>query len=69
MGRIRTTLIKSTARRIKNKNPTAFKSDFEHNKKELLKMTEIPSKKIRNVLAGYLTKITKQEMKNKEGKK
>jgi len=69
MGRIRTNLIKSTARKLKNKNLVVFKNDYEYNKKELLKITEIPSKKIRNVLTGYLTKLTKQEMKNKEGKK
>jgi len=61
MGKIKGKLIKRTA-----KNLTAegieFNSDFEKNKKIL--GSTMPSKKIRNQLAGYLARIKKAEIKN-----
>jgi len=61
MGKIKGKLIKRAA-----KNLTAegikFNSDFEKNKKIL--GNTMPSKKIRNQLAGYLARVKKAQTKN-----
>jgi small subunit ribosomal protein S17e len=41
--------------------PEAFGPDFEQNKKALEKMALIPSKQLRNRIAGYIAKSHKQE--------
>jgi len=62
MGKIKGKLVKRTA-----KNLTAegieFNSEFEKNKKIL--GDTMPSKKIRNQLAGYLARVKRAEIKNK----
>ena len=56
MGRIKSKLVKRTSRNLlKEKNK--FSDKFEENKKILTKLT--PSKKIRNQIAGYITRIKK----------
>lgn len=60
MGRIKTTLIKRTGSRIFRENGDKFKADFEHNKKAIEEVAEIHSKKLRNILAGYITKLAKE---------
>ena len=60
MGRIKSKLIKRTGRTLlteKNK----FNSEFENNKKILGSL--MPSKKIRNQIAGYITRKKKIEIK------
>ena len=64
MGRIRTTLVKRTGQKLLKDNPDLFKSDFEHNKKLVVERLEIPSKKLRNVIAGYVTQLAKRQPKN-----
>jgi len=59
MGRIRTTLVKRTGQRLYKLYPDKFKTGFEENKKSLNETTEIPSKKLRNLIAGYITKLAK----------
>jgi len=44
------------------KYPDRFKPDFEHNKQVLKEVAEIPSKKLRNQVAGYLTRMIKKMM-------
>jgi len=63
MGRIRTTLIKRTGERLLKTHPEAFNTDFDYNKKEVEKFAEIYSKKLRNVIAGYITKLVKNNSK------
>ena len=60
MGRIKTAKIKASSEEIYAKYKTRFKTDFEDNKQNLIKIAEIPSKKNRNVIAGYITKLVKQ---------
>ena len=57
MGRIKTTLIKRTGTHLFQKYGDRFKADFEHNKKAVEEVAEIHSKKLRNILAGYITKL------------
>ena len=37
-----------------------FKNDFKENKKLLDKFVKIPSVKMKNVIAGYVTRLTKK---------
>lgn len=63
MGKIKTKLIKRTSERIV-KEGIEFKEDFETNKRILSR--EMPSKKVRNQIAGYVTRIKKIEKKKQE---
>ena len=38
-----------------------FKPEFEENKEIVTKFADIPSKKIRNIIAGYVTRLVKQK--------
>ncbi len=46
--------IKNLARDLIEKYPDKFTKDFEKNKNELDKIIELESKKVRNMVAGYL---------------
>ena len=59
MGRIKTTAIKSKGQKLFAKNKDQFTNDFQKNKELVKKLTHIPSKKIRNILAGYVTRLKK----------
>lgn len=63
MGRIRIKLVKRTGENLLKKNPDKFTSNFEANKKSLVEIADIPSKKLRNVIAGYITKLIRKEQK------
>jgi len=63
MGRIKTTLVKRVSHKIVKENPGKFKEDFDSNKKIVDECLDVPSKKLRNVISGYITRLVKQ---NKE---
>ena len=65
MSRIRTKFVKSTTREIWAKHSDKFTKNFEENKKILESVAHVPSKKLRNMLAGYLTFLKKKEEKEK----
>lgn len=54
-------MIKNSAKNIINKS--SFSENFEKNKKILA--GTMPSKKIKNKMAGFLARLKKQEKKNK----
>jgi small subunit ribosomal protein S17e len=58
MGRIKSKLVKRTANTLL-KAENQFSYNFEKNKKVLGDIT--PSKKIRNQIAGYISRIKKRE--------
>lgn len=60
MGRIKSKLIKRTGRSLL-KEESSFTSDFDDNKRVLKGL--MPSKKIRNQVAGYITR--KKKIKSK----
>lgn len=62
MGKIKSKLVRRTATSLL-KNGIEFKESFEINKKIL--GSEMPSKKLRNQLAGFLSRVKKQERLNK----
>ncbi len=59
MGKIKSKMIKRSAKELKEKK-LPFGTEFERNKKVLGSNT-MPSKKIRNQLAGYLVTLSKRE--------
>ena len=60
MGRIRTKHVKNIAKEILQKYFELFTDDFEKNKKILEKVAVFRSKKLRNVVAGYITSLIKK---------
>ncbi len=61
MGRIKTQFIKRLGRESVKKHREQLKDNFEENKKIVEKMLTEPSKKVRNVVAGYVTRLVKKE--------
>ncbi len=59
MGKIYTSVVKRTARRLLQMYPDLFTTDFEHNKRVVAQLVEVESKKLRNQIAGYLTRLVK----------
>jgi len=62
MGRIKSTLVKRTARKLLAED-NSFTSKFEDDKKVLGSNT-MPSKRIRNMIAGYLARLKKMQEKD-----
>jgi small subunit ribosomal protein S17e len=60
MGNVKSIAIKTLGNDIMREHPNKLSKDFESNKKALADITEIKSKKVRNVLAGYITKKMKK---------
>jgi len=61
MGRIKTSLIKNLTKKLYNNNKAQFKEDFNENKLILNDLIKTESKKLRNIIAGYLTRLVKRE--------
>ena len=61
MGRIKTKLIKRITLNLVKNHRDELKSDFNENKEAVSKLADIPSKKMRNVIAGYVTRLVKEE--------
>jgi len=64
MGRIKTASIKVMGNDIIKEHGKLFTDNFEQNKKVLGEVREINSKKIKNILAGYITKEVKRMKKS-----
>ena len=62
MGRIKTKAIKRASIRLIARVPEIFGEEFEHNKK-VLGNTTMPSKKVRNMTAGYITRLKRNNKK------
>lgn len=60
MGRIKTQLIKRVSHELFNANKAKIKKNFEENKLIVQQLADVPSKKLRNIIAGYLTRLAKQ---------
>ena len=53
-------LIKRVTNQLMDEHAEKFTQDFEKNKALVEQYAEIPSKKIRNVIAGYATRLKKK---------
>lgn len=51
---------------IMQRHPEAFGSDYEKNKKALDELAIIPSKQLRNQIAGYIAKKLRAETEEEE---
>lgn len=60
MGKIRTKLIKRTARDFASTSAAQFSLDFQKNKQVLAEKRTASTKKLRNQIAGYLTRKMRQ---------
>ena len=61
MGRIKTMLVKRTTEELLEKHNGEFSGDFEQNKQKVSMFINAPSKKIRNIIAGYITRIKRRQ--------
>ena len=51
---------------IMQRHPEAFSADYEKNKQALDELAFIPSKQLRNQIAGYIAKALKEEPAEEE---
>lgn len=61
MGRIKSALVKRTSKKIIDENDS-FNMSFEDNKKVL--GNTMPSKRIKNMIAGYIARLKKAHAKD-----
>lgn len=61
MGSVRVELVKKVAERLLQEHPESFSKDFEANKKALEELVDVGSKKLRNLIAGYITGLLSQK--------
>lgn len=57
MGRIKTKLIKRVSNELFKKHLALVKDNFTENKVVVGQITDLKSKKLRNIIAGYLTRL------------
>jgi small subunit ribosomal protein S17e len=63
MGRVRTKTVKRSARQIVERYYQKLTNDFQLNKKISEEVAIIPSKRLRNKIAGYVTHLMKRIQK------
>lgn len=59
MGRIKTALIKRVTNQLVSIHHSEYTNEYAANKKLVVTHADIPSKKLRNIIAGYVTRLTK----------
>lgn len=57
MGKVRPERVKKIAKELVKRFPNKFTTNFENNKKVLSSITPIYSAKLRNQIAGYITRL------------
>jgi len=55
LGNVRPERVKRIARELLRRYPDRFTADYEENKRVLVSLVNISSKKLRNTIAGYIT--------------
>jgi len=63
VGKIRPTYIKRIAEDLVKKFPDKFTNDFAHNKKTVDELADVYTVKMRNRIAGYVTRYVKKSAK------
>ena len=66
MGRIKTKLVKRITKQLVSEHKEEFSEDYNKNKEVLKKYIITKSPKIRNVIAGYSSRLIKQSKENKQ---
>ena len=59
MGRIKTKAVKRITNELVDNYFDEFSEDFDANKEIVEKYVDIPSKKLRNIITGYVTRLVK----------
>jgi small subunit ribosomal protein S17e len=59
MGRIKTRLVKAITHSMLEEHPDSFTANYEENKAKVTQFVSVKSKKLRNIIAGYATRIVK----------
>lgn len=57
-------MIRKLASEILEKYPDKFTTDYETNKKLLAELADIPSKKLKNRIAGYISRMKRVEQRS-----
>jgi len=57
LGKVRTEKVKKVARELVKRYPDKFTTDFENNKKVVMAHTQLTSLKMRNRIAGYISRL------------
>jgi small subunit ribosomal protein S17e len=57
MGKVKPDYIKKLAKKLIERFPKRFNSDFENNKRMVDALTDVSSIRIRNRVAGYVTRM------------
>jgi small subunit ribosomal protein S17e len=57
LGKVRTETVKRAARELVTRFPDRFTSEYEANKAAVNELLIAPSKKLRNRIAGYVTRL------------
>ena len=61
MGRIKTQFVKRTSEELMKKHEEKFGKEFAENKQLVGSYTDVSSKKVRNIIAGYITRLVKNK--------
>lgn len=61
MGRIKTQLVKRLSFELVDHHRGKLSNDFDENKKVVSELLQGSSKKVRNTVAGYVTRLMKTE--------
>jgi len=57
LGKVRPDQVKKIARELVRRYPDKFTLDFENNKKLVESLTKVSSTRLRNRIAGYITRL------------
>jgi len=57
LGKVRTETVKRAARELIERFPDKFTNEYEANKTAVNEVLIAPSKKLRNLIAGYVTRL------------
>ena len=57
MGKVRTETVKKISRELLKRFPDHFSGDFESDKQSVNELVVTPSKRLRNRIAGYITRL------------
>ncbi|MEM2139317.1 MAG: 30S ribosomal protein S17e [Candidatus Woesearchaeota archaeon] len=61
MGRIKTRIMKRVSNELIENHLDKFTDNFEENKKIVEKYSDSSSKKLRNIITGYVTRLVKSK--------
>jgi small subunit ribosomal protein S17e len=63
MGNIKTSFVKRVGKQLYDRHADKFTEDYSKNKALIKELIDIRSKKLRNIIAGYITGLKKQELR------